>query len=225
MLTSSELKNQIKEVSFMYSDNFKQLFDLYLNHSTTDPKLLGSKQVSDSMSEFALGKCVMVQNGNWAWSQIKDIKGNTVKENDIRMMPIYMGIEGEMNQGICIGTENYLAINKNLPPEKQKAAADFLYWLYSSDTGKSYVSNELNFISPFDTFEVTDRPNDPLSKEVMNWMEKENSKNITWDFVVFPSQSFKDDFASALLQYAQGTITWQQVKQVFVDSWKTESAK
>ena len=217
--------SQIKEVSFMYGDNFKQLFDLYINHSTTDPKLLGSKQVSDSMSEFALGKCAMVQNGNWAWSQIKDIQGNTVKENDIRMMPIFLGIEGENNQGICIGTENYLAINNKLPEEKQKAAADFLYWLYSSDTGKSYVSNDLNFISPFDTFDVADRPNDPLSKEVMTWMDKENTENIAWDFVVFPSQSFKDDFASALLQYAQGTMTWSQAKQVFIDSWKAESSK
>ena len=42
------------------------------------------------MAEFALGRCAMVQNGNWAWSQIKDIAGNTVKENDIRMMPIFI---------------------------------------------------------------------------------------------------------------------------------------
>ena len=36
---------------------------------------------------------------------------------------------------------------------EQKAAADFIYWLYSSETGKDFVTNKLGFIAPFDTFE------------------------------------------------------------------------
>ena len=215
--------DDVKEVTFKYANEYKNIFDLYIDNSTTDKKLLGTKQVADSMAEFALGKCAMVQNGNWAWSQINEVTGNKVKESDIRMMPIYTGIEGEGSQGICIGTENYLAINKNASPEKQQAAADFLYWLYNSDTGKNYVLKELNFIAPFNTFDKTDRPDDPLSKEVMDWMEKENIQNIPWDFVVFPSQNFKDDFGSALLQYAQGTKTWEDVKNTFITSWKAES--
>ena len=46
------------------------------------------------MSEFALGKCAMVQNGNWAWSQIKDVNGNVVKQDDIKFLPIYTGVDG-----------------------------------------------------------------------------------------------------------------------------------
>lgn len=41
------------------------------------------------MAEFALGDCAMVQNGNWAWSQINDINGNTVKAENIK---IYVNI-------------------------------------------------------------------------------------------------------------------------------------
>lgn len=214
---------QVKTVEFSYSDNYKQIFDLYINNSTTERRLLGSKQVADSMAEFALGKCAMIQNGNWAWSQINDISGNTVKEENIRILPIYIGAEDEENQGLCIGTENYLAINAKQDEESRKNAADFLYWLYESDTGKDYVTSELNFIAPYDTFEENDRPDDPLSVEVMDWMDRENIRNITWDFVVFPSQNFKDDFGAALLQYAQGTMTWQQVKDVFVTRWQQES--
>ena len=44
-----------KEVKFQYADNFKNIFDLYINNSVTSPKLLGSKSVDDSMAEFALG--------------------------------------------------------------------------------------------------------------------------------------------------------------------------
>ena len=215
--------NQLKTVDFSYSDQYKQIFDLYINNSTTDKKLLGSKQVSDSMAEFALGKCAMIQNGNWAWSQIKDIEGNKVAKENIKIMPIYIGAEDEENQGICIGTENYLTINAKSDEQTRKNSADFLNWLYSSDTGKDYVSKELNFIAPYDTFKQDDRPDDPLSVEVMDWMDKEDIKNVTWDFVVFPSQNFKDDFGAALLQYAQGTISWQQVKDVFVTRWQQES--
>ncbi|MGB8252251.1 MAG: extracellular solute-binding protein, partial [Anaerolineaceae bacterium] len=46
----------VKEITFKYSDNFKNIFDLYLNNSVTAPTLLGSKSVDDSMAEFALGK-------------------------------------------------------------------------------------------------------------------------------------------------------------------------
>ena len=101
--------NNVKDedkISFKYSDNYKNIFDLYINNSTCEPKLLGSKTVTDSMSEFALGQCAMVQNGNWGWSQIADVSGNTVKEDDVKFLPIYTGVKGEEKQGLCIGTEN-----------------------------------------------------------------------------------------------------------------------
>jgi len=58
------------EIKFQYADNFKNIFDLYINNSTVESTLLGSKSVDDSMAEFALGQSAMVQNGNWAWGQI-----------------------------------------------------------------------------------------------------------------------------------------------------------
>lgn len=66
------------EIAFKYSDNMKNIFDLYINNSTCAPGLLGSKAVTDSMAEFALGEAAMVQNGNWAWGQIAEVEGNTV---------------------------------------------------------------------------------------------------------------------------------------------------
>lgn len=212
-----------KEIGFTYSENFKNIFDLYINNSTTDPKLLGSKQVADSMAEFALGQCAMVQNGNWAWSQINGINGNTVQAENIKFMPIYTGIEGEEAQGICIGTENFLAINKQASEEKQQLAMDFLYWLYSSGTGKNYVVNQLDFIAPFNTFNEDEKPDDPLAQEVLRWMNREDRTNITWDFTIFPSQTFKDEFGAALLQYAQGTKDWAYVTETFINKWKAES--
>lgn len=212
------------EITFRYADNYKNIFDLYLNNSVTAPGLLGGKSADDSMAEFALGKAAMVQNGNWAWAQIKDVRGNVVKEEDIRFLPIYTGMAGEENQGLCIGTENYLAINSQVSAEKQKAAADFLYWLFSSETGKDYVIHKLGFIAPFDTFTADERPSDPLAREVLSWMESGRT-SIPWTFAAFPSEAFKDYFGDALLEYAQGTKSFDEVKQAATDAWKSERAK
>lgn len=212
-----------KNIDFKYSDNFKNIFDLYVNNSTTEKGLLSGKSVENSMAEFALGKAAMVQNGNWAWDQISKVSGNTVKADDIKYLPLYIGIDSEENQGLCIGTENYLAINKNVSEEKQKSSVEFLEWLFSSKTGKDYVVNKLNFISPFSTFEDNEKPNDPLAREVISWMEKDKT-TVEWVFNSFPSLDFKDDVGNALLEYVQGSKSWEDVKKATQDSWKASRA-
>jgi raffinose/stachyose/melibiose transport system substrate-binding protein len=214
-----------KEIKFQYSDNFKNIFDLYINNSTTAPTLLGSKSVDDSMAEFALGQSAMVQNGNWAWGQISGVDGNVVKPEDVKFLPIYTGMPGEENQSINVGTENFFAINKQASPEKQKLAADFIWWLYSSPAGKAFVTNDLKFIPPFDTFAENETPTDPLAKSMLSYTSNTNLYNVAWVFVVFPSQTFKDNFGAALLQYAQGQMQWPDVKQLFIDQWKIEASK
>lgn len=215
--------DQTKTITFQYSDNFKNIFDLYLNNSTVEPSKTGTKTVNDSMAEFALEKCAMVQNGNWAWGQVAGVDGNKVLAENVKYLPIYTGVEGEESQGLCTGTENFFCINAKASEAEQKAAADFIYWLYSSTTGKDFVTNKLGFIAPFDTFEENEKPTDPLAKEVLNWMSKDGVTSVAWNFTLFPSQTFKDNFGSALLQYAQGTKTWEEVKTQVVNDWASES--
>ncbi|WP_339158750.1 ABC transporter substrate-binding protein [Paenibacillus sp. FSL W8-0186] len=212
------------EVQFKYADNFKNIFDLYTNNSVTKGALLGGKSVADSMAEFALGQAAMVQNGNWAWGQINEVGGNVVKAEDIKFLPIYTGVSGEEKQGLAIGTENYLAINSKVSPEKQQASINFLEWLFTSDKGKAYVTQELGFIAPFNTFNENEKPADPLAKEVMSWMEKDVT-SVPWTFAAFPSEEFKNQFGDALLQYVQGNQSWDEVVKVFTESWAAEKAK
>ena len=212
-------------IKFQYSENFKNIFDLYLNNSTTESTLLGSKSVDDSMAEFALGQSAMVQNGNWAWGQISGVDGNVVKPEDVKFLPIYTGMPGEENQAIQVGTENFFSINSQVSAEKQKLAADFIYWLYSSPTGKAFVTNDLKFIAPFDTFADNEKPTDPLAQSLLSYTSNTDLYNVAWSFVVFPSQTFKDNFGAALLQYAQGSMEWDAVEQLFIDQWAIEAAK
>lgn len=219
--TTSAVLNS-KEISLKYSQNFKNIFDLYTNNSITEKGILGSKSTSDSMAEFALGKVAMVQNGNWAWSQIKDVGGNVVKFENIKFLPIYIGADGEENQGLCIGTENYFAINKNVSAEKQQKSLDFLYWLFTSDIGKSYVTNKLGFITPFKSFAESEQPDDPLALEVIRYMNDTSKQTLPWTFTAFPSDVFKKEVGDGLLQYVQGNREWHDVEGSIKSKWKSE---
>ncbi|MDV3427118.1 MAG: ABC transporter substrate-binding protein [Bacillota bacterium] len=211
-------------IEFKYANNYKNIFDLYINNSCTDKKLLGSKSVDDSMGEFALGNVAMVQNGNWAWSQIAKVSGNKVNQDDVKFMPIYTGVQGEEKQGLCVGTENFFAINSKASKEKQDASVAFLEWLYSSAKGKDFVTNKLGFIAPFNTFTDSEKPTDPLAKEVLAWMAKGDT-NVAWTFASFPSEEFKNQFGDALLQYAQGNKSWNDVVKTVKDTWASEKSK
>ena len=171
-----------KEIAFKYGKQFQNLMDLYTNNSLTAKTLLGSKTVDEAMAEFALGQCAMVQNGNWGASQILGVDGNKVASSDIKFLPIYTGIPGEEKMGLCVGTENYLCINKNASAEAQKGADIFLSWLFGSATGKKLVSTKLNFITPFNTFAENELPSDPLSQQVSIWMNKDGVSSVTWTF-------------------------------------------
>ncbi|MGN0511606.1 MAG: ABC transporter substrate-binding protein [Lachnospiraceae bacterium] len=211
-----------EEITFKYNENFKNIFDLYINNSCVEPAMVGSKSVDDSMAEFALGKVAMVQNGNWAWSQISQVEGNVVKEDKIKFLPIYTGVDGEEKQGICIGTENYFCVNSQASEADQQASLEFVKWVFGSDEGKKMVTNDLGFITPFNTFSDDEVPSDPLAKEVIRYMADENLETVSWDFLTFPSQTFKDNLGASLLEYATGNQDWNTLVETTIEDWKVE---
>lgn len=211
------------QFDFAFSGNFRNIFDLYLDNSITPKGMVGSKADADSMAEFALGQVAMVQNGNWAAAQILGTQGNVVADEDIKFLPLYMGLDGEETRGINVGTENYLAFNKNASAEALEGADTFLTWLYSSPEGKEIVTNQLMFITPFSSFSADEVPNDPLARQVNIWMNKEGVSSIPWVFNGIPSEQWKADFAQAMLEYINGNYTWEQVTKTAQDAWAREA--
>ena len=47
-----------------YLDNYRNIFDLYINNSTCAPKELSSKTSEDTLNEFKEGEAVFCQNGS-----------------------------------------------------------------------------------------------------------------------------------------------------------------
>ncbi len=85
-----------------YLDNYRDIWDLYINNCTTAPTMLSAKTGDDSVAEFVTEQAVFYQNGTWAYGDVAD-----VGEENLGMLPIYIGVGDEANQGLCTGTENY----------------------------------------------------------------------------------------------------------------------
>ena len=201
-----------------YLDNYKQIFDLYITDATCEPSLLSGKTGEDAASEFALGEAVFYQNGTWAYNDIKD---NEVADEDLGMLPIYIGVEGEENQGLCTGSENYWCVNKNAAPEDIQATLDFLNWVVTSDEGRDALANKMGFVTPFKTFADGYQSTNPLIVANDEYT-KAGKTPVSWNFTTMPSEEWKNGVGSALLEYAQGTGKWDNVVTAFVDGWKSE---
>ena len=201
-----------------YLENYKNIWDLYINNSTVEPALLSSKTGEDAASEFALGEAVFYQNGTWAYN---DISGYEVADEDIGILPIYIGVEGEENQGLCTGSENYWCVNKNSSQEDIDATISFIDWCITSDEGKKTLSEDMGFVTPFSTFTDEYVADNPLLKAANEYIAQGKTP-VAWTFTTMPSEQWKDGVGSALLEYAQGTGEWSAVEDAFVGGWASE---
>ena len=208
-----------KNIKGTYLDNYRKIWDLYISDSATDPALISTKGGTDAEAEFIKGQAVFFQNGTWEYGAIQ--KGG-IADEDLAMLPIYIGVEGEENQGLCTGTENYLCVNGQADEKDIKATLDFLEWVVTSEEGTDALANKMGFVSPF-----------KKAKEATNYLVKLANESVasgktpvSWNFPTMPSEAWKDDVGSALTAYAAkpSDDTWESVKVAFVDGWAAEYA-
>ena len=209
---------QPESIKGTYLPQFKQIFDLYLEDSTCPKSQVSSKTGDDANSEFALGEAVFYENGTWAWP---DLQKAGVKAESVGMMPIYMGVEGEENQGLDVNSEAYWCINSKASDADKKATKDFLKWVITDQAGIDAISSDMGLTTPFKSFEDVKSDN-PLVQAEVAYQDSGKEAVSTRPNGMFPSDEWKNQLGSALLEYAQGTGDWNAVKKAFVDNWKTE---
>lgn len=204
-----------------YLDNYKAIWDLYINNGTCEPKMLSAKTGDDAVSEFALGEAVFYQNGTWAYGDI--MGGGELTDDDLGMLPIYIGVEGEEDQGLCTGSENYWCVNSKSSAADIAATIDFLNWVITSDEGRDMLANQMGFVTPFTTFDDGYQADNVLIAASNEYIAAGKTP-VSWNFSTIPSEKWKNGVGAALLEYAQGTGDWSAVVTAFVDGWATEYA-
>ena len=205
-----------KTIKGTYLDNYRNIWDLYINNSTCDPAELSAKTGDDSRNEFLNSQAVFFQNGSWEYGNLK----GTFSDDEMVMLPIYIGVGDESKQGLCTGTENYWCVNKDASEADIAATLAFMNWCVTE--GAEAMANDMGFVIPFDT--AVESTNLFVKQDVA--YTAEGKTPVSWNFPTMPSEEWKNVLGSALTAYAadQTDANWDAVVSAFVDGWATEYA-
>ena len=139
-------------------------------------------------------------------------------DDDLCMIPIYCGAEGEEKAALCCGTENCWAVNAKASEEDIKATLDFMYWVVTSDEGTTMMAQEFGPI-PFKAAKASSNvfftnANDLIAKG--NYV-------VTWAFNYTPNvDAWREGVVSALQQYSAAGGDWSNVEKAFINGWAAQ---
>ena len=199
-----------------YMDNYKALWDLYINNSTADPASLAAGGF-DAGAEFAEGKAVFYSQGNWEWSGLAE-KG--MKAEDLTMLPYYCGVAGEEKAGLNCGTENCWAVNAKASEENIKATLDFMYWMVTDPEASEILVGTFG-VMPYAKAAASTNP----FLAIANEYSANGNYVMPWVTNFQPNvDAYREALVAAMNQYDadQTDANWQQVVTAFVDGWAVQ---
>ena len=203
-----------------YLDNYKAIWDLYTTDSATTGAALLTATGDQAEAEFGEGKAVFYQNGTWEFSNLTAADKFAMNPDDLAMIPIYCGVDGEDKAGLCCGTENCWAVNKNASEEDIKATLDFMNWVVTSDAGTTMLAEQFG-PCPFKNAKT---PENVFFAQANEYVANGNY-TVTWAFNWTPAvDDWRAAVVDALSKYTTGNGSWDDVKTAFVEGWATQYA-
>ena len=203
-----------------YLENYKNIWDLYITDSATTGAALLTATGDQAEAEFGEGKAVFYQNGTWEYSNLTAADKFAMNADDLAMIPIYCGVEGEEQAGLCCGTENCWAVNKDASEEDIQATLDFMKWVVTSDEGTTMLAKEFG-PCPFKSAKT---PENVFFAQANEYVANGNY-TVTWAFNWTPAvDDWRAAVVDALSQYTTGAGDWSAVETAFVQGWATQYA-
>ena len=139
---------------------------------------------------------------------------------NLAMIPIYCGVEGEEDAGLCCGTENCWAVNAKASEEDIQATLDFMYWVVTSEEGTTMMAEQFGPI-PFKNAKESSNVFFNNANEYI----ADGKYTVTWAFNYTPNvDTWRAAVVAALTQYTVGGGSWDDVVTAFVQGWATQYA-
>ena len=199
-----------------YLDNYKAIWDLYTTDTATTGADLITATGDMSSGEFKEGKAAFYQNGTWEYAGLVEAG---LKPEDLAMIPIYCGVEGEEKAGLCCGTENCWSVNKEASEENIQATLDFMKWVVTSEEGTTMLAEQFG-PCPFKSAKT---PENVFFAQANDYITNGNYV-VTWAFNYTPAvEDWRAGVVDALSKYVTGG-SWDDVKTAFVDGWAAQYA-
>lgn len=175
-----------------------------------------------SEAEFGNGEAVFYQNGTWEYANLvqDEDKGFLMNADDLTMIPIYIGVDGEEESALACGTENCWAVNSQASEEDIQATLDFMYWVVTSDEGTQMMAEQFGPI-PFKNAKESEN----VFFTAANDLIAQGNYVVTWAFNHTPNvEDWRAGVVSALTQYSATGNGWENVETAFVNGWATQYA-
>ena len=199
-----------------YLDNYKAIWDLYTTDTATTGADIITATKDMSNSEFKEGKAAFYQNGTWEYAGLVEAG---LKPEELAMIPIYCGVEGEEKAGLCCGTENCWSVNKEASEENIQATLDFMKWVVTSEEGTTMLAEQFG-PCPFKSAKT---PENVFFAQANDYITNGNYV-VTWAFNYTPAvEDWRAGVVDALSKYVTGG-SWDDVKTAFVDGWAAQYA-
>lgn len=149
------------------------------------------------VGDLATGKAAMIHQGNWCISLLQDFEFENV---GLAPLPL------AGNDKLAVAAPSYWTVNSQATEQEQAAAKKFIEWLYTSETGKSFLYDEFKFIPVLknDTSENLD----VLSAEVSKYVSE--GKTIGWPNKLWPAGVVDVYFAPLAQKFFTEDMTAEQ---------------
>jgi len=212
---NGDFTSETSEITGAYMDNYKNLYDLIINNSCTEPTALATGG-HDPATQFTSGQACFFLTGSWDYATLAEAQPS------VKMLPYYCGVAGEEKAGLNCGTENCWAVNVNASEENQQATIDFMVWLVSDPEASAAMVEQLGILPYSNAAESTNGfLNDAAAYTdngcyVMDWATN-YQPNV---------DQYRAALVSALNAYNsdQSDANWEAVRTAFVDGWATQWA-
>lgn len=178
--------------------DIRPFWDLYANNSAC------GEAISEGDDPI-----LKVANSEAAFCLTSTTKGEVLAnmcDGMLNIMPLYIGMDNEDRQGLCVRVENYLCVRKDVPQVDIDATLDFLDYLTHPQDGKIPM-DQLEVFTPYSTASYYASP---LEKTLRDHISA--AKNL----LVFPDITAPAGFADTLQTYTTEPTdaNWESVSQL-----------
>lgn len=197
-----------------YLENFKNIWDLYINNSAYDPASLATGGY-DAEAEFGKKQAAFYQNGNWEYDALVNNYG--LDPANLQMIPFYCGVPGEENAGLNSGTENCWAVNAKAKKADIEATLEFMYWMVTDPEATALLATTFGSIP----YKKAATPANVFLAQA-NEYANQGKYTMTWAFNFTPNvDEWRAGLVSAMNQYDRSRTAgnWKLVETAFVEGW------
>ncbi|OIJ11833.1 hypothetical protein BKP37_15465 [Anaerobacillus alkalilacustris] len=170
--------------------------DLTIQYGNKDPL---STDYQTQVEKLVKGEAAMMQQGNWTQLMINELNSDI----NLGIMPIPISDKG--HDYIMVGVPNYWIVHNQSPVKEE--AIEFIEWLVTSEEGKAFIVNDLEYIPSFTNIEYDAQKLGDITASLQTYIDQE--KTTGWYWSNFPSESANLIFEN-IQKYLRGQATREQ---------------